>query len=138
VIAATRVAVAAALLYFLVGNLLGLLLGTGVISYTWRPAHAHINLLGFVAMMIYGVAYHALPRFRGVPLRRSGLALAQVIVANVALVGMALSWGLVWPTWLFAVWGTLQLLASVLFVALLVEVLWGRTPPSSGTPLPVR
>ena len=137
-IAATRVAVAAALLYFLVGNLLGLLLGTGVISYAWRPAHAHINLLGFVSMMIYGVAYHALPRFRGVPLRRTGLALAQVIVANVALVGMALSWGLVWPMWLFAVWGTLQLLASVLFVALLVEVLWSRTPPSSGTPLPVR
>jgi cbb3-type cytochrome oxidase subunit 1 len=137
-IAATRVAVAAALLYFLVGNLLGLLLGTGVISHAWRPAHAHLNLLGFVAMMIYGVAYHALPRFRGVPLRRTGLALVQVILANVALVGMALSWGLVWPTWLFGVWGTLQLLASVLFVALLFEILWGRPPPRSGTPLPVR
>lgn len=137
-IAATRFAIAAGLVYFLVANLLGLLLGTGVLSYTWRPAHAHLNLLGFVSMMIYGVAYHALPRFRGVPFRRTRFAFAQVLLANIALLGMALSWGLVWPSWLFGIWGSLQLLASLLFVSLLLEVLWGRTPPRPGTPLSVR
>lgn len=122
-IAATRVAALASLTYFLVGNVLGLLMGSGLISYLWRPAHAHINLLGFVAMMIYGVAYHALPRFAGIPFRRPRLALAQVIVANVGLLGMSLSWGLAWPTALFAIWGSLQLLASILFVLLIAEVL---------------
>ncbi|MCC7052380.1 MAG: cbb3-type cytochrome c oxidase subunit I [Gemmatimonadaceae bacterium] len=33
-----------------------------------RPAHAHSVVLGFVAMMIYGVAYHVIPRFAGAPL----------------------------------------------------------------------
>ena len=31
-------------------------------------AHVHMLLLGFVTMMIYGVAYHVLPRFAGYPL----------------------------------------------------------------------
>ncbi len=34
----------------------------------YRTAHLHINLLGFVAMMIFGVAYHVIPRFAGRPL----------------------------------------------------------------------
>jgi cbb3-type cytochrome oxidase subunit 1 len=129
VILATRVALTASLAYFLLGNLLGLLLGLDVASYAWRPAHAHLNLLGFVAMMIYGVAYHALPRFAGVPLRRARLALAQVVLANVALLGMALSWGLLWPSGVFALWGTLQLVASLTFAGILIEVLWLQRPP---------
>lgn len=122
-IAATRVAALASLFYFLVGNVLGLLMGSGLISYLWRPAHAHINLLGFVAMMIYGVAYHALPRFAGKPFRRPRFALGQVILANIGLLGMALSWGLALPTAVFAIWGSIQLVASVTFVALIAEVL---------------
>ena len=31
-------------------------------------AHVHMLLLGFVTMMIYGVAYHVLPRFVGFPM----------------------------------------------------------------------
>lgn len=127
-IAATRVAIVAALAWFAVANLLGLLMGVGAASYLWRPAHAHMNLLGFVAMMIYGVAYHALPRFAGVPFSRPRLALGQVIAANVALAGMALSWGLGWPTAWFGVWGGLQLVASYLFIGLLAEVLLFERP----------
>ena len=128
-ILATRVALTASLAYFLIGNVLGLLLGTHAVSFAWRPAHAHLNMLGFVAMMIYGVAYHALPRFAGVPLRRARLALVQVALANVALIGMALSWGLLWPGGVFAVWGALQLLASALFAGILAEVLWLQRAP---------
>ena len=128
-IPATRIALTAGLTWFLVSNTLGLLMGMGVASYAWRPAHAHMNLLGFVAMLIYGVAYHALPRFRGVPFRRPRLALAQVALANVALIGMALSWGLGWPPAWFGLWGSLQLVASFLFAGLMAEVLWGPGPP---------
>jgi cbb3-type cytochrome oxidase subunit 1 len=40
----------------------------------YRPAHEHMNLLGFVTMMIFGVAYHVIPRFSGRPLRYPTLA----------------------------------------------------------------
>lgn len=123
-ILATRVAVTASLIWFALANGLGLLMGSGVVGFAWRPAHAHMNLLGFVAMMIYGVAYHALPRFRGVPLRRPRAALLQVAVANVALAGMALTWGLTLPAPWFALWGGLQWGASLVFVAILLEVVW--------------
>ena len=127
-ILATRVALTASLAWFLIGNTLGLLMGTGAASYTWRPAHAHVNLLGFVAMMIYGVAYHALPRFRGTPFRRPRSALAQVAAANVALAGMALTWGLTLPAPWFGLWGGLQWLAAALFVGIMLEVVWGPRP----------
>lgn len=48
---------------------LGVTLGVAMaIQPAWiiyRPAHMHMNLLGFVAMMIFGVAYHVIPRFTG-------------------------------------------------------------------------
>lgn len=119
---------AASILWFLFANTLGLLLGTGVLSYAWQPAHAHANLLGFVSMMIYGVAYHALPRFRGMPFTRVRAALAQVVLANLGLAGMVAAWGFTWPTWTFAVAGSVTWVASVMFVALIAEVLLRRPP----------
>ena len=127
-IPATRFALSASIAWFAIANTFGLLMGTGLVSYLWRPAHGHMNLLGFVAMMIYGVAYHALPRFRGVPFTRPRLAFAQVALANVGLLGMALTWGLNGPPASFAVWGGMSWLASMLFVALIAEVLWRRPP----------
>jgi len=50
-----------------------------------RPAHAHANLLGFVTMMIFGVAYHVIPRFTGAPLHSPRLAAVHVWVANLAV-----------------------------------------------------
>lgn len=93
-IPASRLALTSALFWFVAAGLLGLLMGLGPLPYTWRPAHAHLQLLGFVGLMIYGVAYHALPRFRGVVFRRPGVALFQVTLANLGLLGMALAWGL--------------------------------------------
>jgi cbb3-type cytochrome oxidase subunit 1 len=40
----------------------------------YRTAHLHMNLLGFVAMMIFGVAYHVIPRFTGHSLHSRRLA----------------------------------------------------------------
>ena len=48
----------------------------------YRPAHLHMNLLGFVAMMIFGVALHVIPRFTGHPLHSRRLAMAQWWLAN--------------------------------------------------------
>ncbi len=51
----------------------------------YRTAHFHMNLLGFVAMMIFGVAYHVIPRFSGHPLHSRRLAVAQWWLGNVGL-----------------------------------------------------
>lgn len=124
-ILASRLALTTALLWFLAASLVGLLLGLGLLPYSWRPAHAHMQLLGFVSLMIYGVAYHALPRFRGVVFRRPGLALLQVLLANLSLLGMALAWGFGLGTYIWGFFALLSLLAGGLFVLLMLEVLWG-------------
>lgn len=124
-IPASRLALTTALLWFLAASPVGLLLGLGLLPYSWRPAHAHMQLLGFVSLMIYGVAYHALPRFRGVVFRRPGLALLQVLLANLSLLGMALAWGFGLGTYIWGFFALLSLLAGGLFVLLMLEVLWG-------------
>src|SRR5215510_15774230 len=74
----------------------GVVLGTTMVfspSYiVYRPAHVHANLLGFVSMMIFGVAYHVLPRFTGRKLYSAPLAAAHVVVANGGLLLMVVGW----------------------------------------------
>ena len=75
-----------ALVWLGVGVLIGISMAfwpAGHILY--KPAHAHANLLGFVSMMIFGVAYHVMPRFSGRPLKSIGLARLHVWIANVGL-----------------------------------------------------
>ncbi len=50
--------------------------------------HSHLNMLGWVSMMIYGVGYHILPRFMGRPLYSNKLGEVQFWLANISLVGM--------------------------------------------------
>lgn len=52
--------------------------------------HSHLNMLGWVSMMIYGVGYHILPRFMGRPLYSNKIGEAQFYLANISLVGMLL------------------------------------------------
>ncbi len=52
--------------------------------------HSHLNMLGWVSMMIYGVGYHILPRFMGLPLYSNKIGEAQFYLANISLVGMLL------------------------------------------------
>jgi cbb3-type cytochrome oxidase subunit 1 len=52
--------------------------------------HSHLNLLGWVSMMIYGVGYHVLPRFSGRPLRYPKMGELQFWTANIGLIGMLL------------------------------------------------
>ncbi len=56
----------------------------------YRPAHLHMALLGFVAMMIFGVAYHVIPRFTGNPLHSRRLAGVHWWLANVGLTALAI------------------------------------------------
>ena len=76
------------LIWLGVGVLLGLAMVVRPATIAYRPAHMHANLLGFVSMMIFGVAYHVVPRFTGRGLHEPRLASVHVWVANAGLIGM--------------------------------------------------
>jgi cbb3-type cytochrome oxidase subunit 1 len=86
--------IAAALFYALTGGLLGLawLAQPAALPALALRAHAHLMLVGFVGMMIFGVGLHVLPRFTGRSLFSERLADAQFWLANLGLVAMVLGW----------------------------------------------
>ena len=55
-------------IYLAIGILIGSYMGA-TNDHTFLPVHAHLNLLGFTLMMIFGLTYHLLPEAGG-----SGLA----------------------------------------------------------------
>ncbi|MEE8575142.1 MAG: cbb3-type cytochrome c oxidase subunit I [Thermodesulfobacteriota bacterium] len=81
-----------AMLYLVVALMLGLHMSMAGPGYPFIQVHTHFNLLGWMSMMIFGVAYHILPRFSGQPLWSEKLATAHLYLANIGLIGMALGW----------------------------------------------
>jgi cbb3-type cytochrome oxidase subunit 1 len=107
----------AALAYFLVGLTLGLVMAfEPSLIGRLRVAHAHVNLVGWVSMFIFGVAYHVLPRFAGQPLHSPRLADFHLLAANVGLIGMAVSIAALGPGPVFGAFGVLQTLGGLAFV----------------------
>lgn len=81
------------LIWLAIGVLLGVSMAWWPIqALVYRPAHVHANLLGFVSMMIFGVAYHVIPRFTGNPLHSRRLPSLHLIAANVGLAGLVSGW----------------------------------------------
>ena len=86
--------ITAALAYALLGGLLGLAwlaVPSAMPAYGLR-AHAHLMLLGFVGMMIFGIGLHVLPRFTGRALFSERLADAQFALVNLGLPAMVIGW----------------------------------------------
>jgi cbb3-type cytochrome oxidase subunit 1 len=52
--------------------------------------HSHLNMLGWVSMMIYGVGYHILPRFMGRALYSNKIGEMQFYLANISLITLLL------------------------------------------------
>jgi cbb3-type cytochrome oxidase subunit 1 len=82
------------------GVSLGIIMAVHPAWGVYRTAHLHMNLLGFVAMMIFGVAYHVIPRFTGHPLYSRRLAVLQWWLANIGLLVFVVGLGLL-PQTLF-------------------------------------
>jgi cbb3-type cytochrome oxidase subunit 1 len=78
----------ASLVWFTLGILLGLAMAAYPPWVVYRPAHAHMNVVGFITMMVFGVGYQLLPRLFGHPLHSRGLAMAHVWLANLGLAAM--------------------------------------------------
>jgi len=117
-----RAFVKASLIYLGIGVLIGIeMLIWPDVRFTYARIHVHLLLLGFMAMMIYGVGYHILPRFMGRPVYSHRLGNLQVWIANITLIGLSISWileasrGGVWYT-LAILFGVGQAVAIFLFI----------------------
>jgi cbb3-type cytochrome oxidase subunit 1 len=115
----------ASLAWLALGVTLGVAMAAHPVWTVYRLAHVHMLLLGFVTMMIYGVAYHVIPHFVGFRLHRPALAGVHWWIANVGLVLMASGFvtRVVAPAMgsvILATGGTLSALGAYLFV----YVLW--------------
>jgi cytochrome c oxidase cbb3-type subunit 1 len=73
------------LAWFAGGVILGAAMAVKPELVIYRPAHMHMNFLGFITMMIFGVGYHILPRVAGSPLKWKWLASLHWWIANAGL-----------------------------------------------------
>ena len=79
----------ASLVWLVAGVTLGIAMAVRPELLVYRPVHLHLTLLGFVAMMIFGFAYNAIPHFAGHPLHSRRLATGHWWLANGGLVLLA-------------------------------------------------
>ena len=78
-----------ALIYLLIGVIVGVAIGTNpMLAARLRFAHIHLNLLGFMIMIIAGVAYHVLPRFTARTMPWPGGVKYHFYLQNIGLLGM--------------------------------------------------
>jgi hypothetical protein len=106
------------------------------VGSTWWLAAEHLATLGWMMLMIGGVAYHILPRFSGQPTRGPDWARAHLLCHAAALALMVAALGFGW-TQLFVLGGSLMALALGLFAWTLwpsVQVVQARlvTPTLNG------
>ncbi|MEO7085959.1 MAG: cbb3-type cytochrome c oxidase subunit I [Gemmatimonadaceae bacterium] len=80
--------VKASLVWLGAGVTLGVAMAVHPSWEIYKPAHEHMNLLGFVTMMIFGIGYHVLPRIAGRPLYSPRIAGAHWFIANAGLATM--------------------------------------------------
>jgi len=74
--------------YLGVASLLGVAMLGSEKAMALKFVHSHLNMLGWVSMMIYGVGYHILPKFMGRQMYSKKIGEAQFWVANIGLVAM--------------------------------------------------
>ena len=86
----------ASLLWIAAGIILGVAMAAHPAWIIYRPAHAHMNVVGFLTMLVFGVGYQLLPRLFGHPLHSHRLAIWHLFLANIGLGGMVIGF-FTWP-----------------------------------------
>ena len=84
----------ASITWLALGVTLGVAMAVHPAWTVYRLPHVHMLLLGFVTMMIYGVAYHVIPRFSGHALAHRQAAGWHWWLSNTGLVLMATGFAL--------------------------------------------
>jgi cytochrome c oxidase cbb3-type subunit 1 len=82
--------IVSSIVYLGISTVLGIFMLGNQNMLALKFVHSHLNMLGWVSMMIYGVGYHILPRFMGRPLYSNKIGEAQFYLANISLIGMLL------------------------------------------------
>ena len=70
----------AAAIYGIISMVMGMVMGAKE-EFTLTPVHAHLNLLGWIALTLYGIVYKIYPA-----MGESKLATAQFYIANAGIV----------------------------------------------------
>ena len=85
-------------------------------DHTLSPAHAHLNLVGWVTFAIFGFYYHAVPSAAG------GLAKLHLTLATLGLLAMVpgIALAVMGQTELLAIAGSFLTLASMALFAVIV------------------
>jgi cbb3-type cytochrome oxidase subunit 1 len=137
----------ASLLWFTAGIVLGIGMAVYPSWLVYRPAHAHMNVAGFLTMLVFGVGYQLLPRLFGHPLYSVRLAVAHLFLANAGLLGLVV--GFLWQPHSVAIGHPVVVAGGLLFALGVICWVWNlwRTfdaadarqrnrPPSGRPPLP--
>lgn len=111
----------ASLTWLALGVSLGVAMAAHPLWTVYRLVHVHMLLLGFVTMMIYGVAYHVVPRFAGFPLISPRAPVWHWWISNTGLALMATGFAIrvhaaTAGTIVLAAGGTLSALGAYTFV----------------------
>lgn len=94
-------------------------------NYTLAPAHAHLNLLGWVSIAVYGAFYTLVPRAAGSILARLQVLLAEIgVIVMVPGIAMAILGG----RETLAATGSIVVLLSMLLFLIVVVRATGSAP----------
>ena len=127
----------ASLTWLASGVTLGVAMAAHPLWTLYRLVHVHMLLLGFVTMMIYGVAYHVVPRFAGFPLHSRRAAVWHWWISNAGLALMAGGFairvqGATAGTVVLAIGGTLSALGAYTCVYLIWRTIDGPSALREG------
>jgi hypothetical protein len=131
----------ASVIWLALGVTLGVAMGVRPAWSIYRTAHLHMLLLGFVAQMIFGVAYHVIPRFVGSPLRSTAAAGAHWWLANSGLAIMVVGFflraqGKPVSAVLLGIGGSAAAVGAYIFAVLIWQTLEWRRRAAGGRELP--
>lgn len=121
------------IIYLGIAAALGIVMLYSEQAMAYKFVHSHLNLVGWVSMMIYGVGYHILPRFMGRPLYSQTLGDVQFWTANIGLVLMLVFYTLnsYQPSGAYVgltvAGGMLEFLSIVLFLYNMMKTLLPKT-----------
>ncbi|MBI4689425.1 MAG: hypothetical protein HY754_04030 [Nitrospirae bacterium] len=121
------------IVYLAIATALGILMLHNQSLMSLKFVHSHLNMLGWVSMMIYGVGYHILPRFAGRLIKSKTMGEVQFWFANVGLVGMLLFYTLETynPSGLYKglviMFGIIEAISIFLFFYNMITTLYAKT-----------
>src|SRR5512143_4361883 len=80
--------IAMSIIYLGIAAVLGIVMLCNQNVMALKFVHSHLNMLGWVSMMIYGVGYHILPRFMGRPVYSNKIGETQFYLGNISLIAL--------------------------------------------------